>query len=70
MYYDLCFIWTLTQKHENKVDMQKMREADRGTDSLWQRDAEEFGLVKDGNRLYHSNSYMELGEKINLTAWV
>lgn len=62
----IIFILTLTKKNENKMDPQEVREADRGTDSLWQRNAEELGLVKDGNRLYHSNSCMELRQEINL----
>lgn len=49
---------TLTQKHEDQIDVQEVREADGGTDGFWQRNAEEFGFIKDGNGLYHSNSYM------------
>lgn len=66
--YDSRFIWKLTQKHENKIDVQEVREADRGTDGFWQRNAEEFGLVKDGDGLYHSNSYK--GDEIHLSTFV
>lgn len=57
---DKCFIWRLTQNHENKIHPQDIREADRGSNGFRQTDGEEFGLIKDGNGLYHSNSYMGL----------
>ena len=42
-----------------------MRETDGGADGLRQRNAEEFGLVKDGDGLYNSNSYMRVGDEIH-----
>lgn len=50
----------LTQKHENEVELQDVREADGRADGFRQRDAEEFSLVKDGDGLYHSNGFMGL----------
>lgn len=46
-----------SQEHKNKINVQDVREADGGTNGLWQRNAEEFGLVEDGNGLYNSNSF-------------
>lgn len=47
--------------------MQDVREADGGANGFRQRNAEEFGLVKDGNGLYDSNSYMKVGGEINFS---
>lgn len=59
-----CFIWRLTQEHENKINVQDVREADGGTNGFWQRNAEEFGLVEDRNGLYNSNSCMRERDEI------
>lgn len=54
----VCAHGRLTQKHEDKIDVQHMREADRCANGFRQRNAEEFSLIKDRNGLYYSNSYM------------
>lgn len=64
------FIWALTQKHDHKINVEDVREADGGAESFWQRNAEEFGLIEDGNGLYHSNSCMGLEDKVNFSVLV
>lgn len=46
-----------SRKHEHKIGVQEVREVERGADRFWQRDAEEFGLLEDGNGFYHSNDF-------------
>lgn len=46
-----------SQKHEDEIDVKEVWEADGGTDGFWQGNTEESGLVKDGNGLYHTNSF-------------
>lgn len=50
----------LTKTHEDQIDVQDEREADGSTEGFRQRNAEEFGLIKDGNGLYYSNSCRDL----------
>lgn len=51
-------MWTLTQKHEDQIEVQEVREADGGAQGFWQGDAEQFGLVEDGDGLYHGDRYV------------
>lgn len=46
-----------SQKHENKINVQDVGEVDGGADDFRQRNAEEFGLVEDGNGLYDRDSF-------------
>lgn len=45
------------QKHEDQIDAQDVREAEGSANGFRQRNAEDFGLVKYGNGLHHSNSF-------------
>lgn len=56
-------MWGLTQKHENKINVQEVREADRGANHFSQRNAEEFRFIKDGDGLDHCKSYVGLRDK-------
>lgn len=46
-----------SHNHENKVEVQEAGEAATSSDRLRQGNAEEFGLVKDGDGLYHCHSF-------------
>lgn len=52
----LELVRVLTQKHKDQIEVQEVREADRGTDGFWKRNAEEFSFIEYGNGLNHSNS--------------